>query len=131
MKQDADKGNAHSQFNYGNCLKKGEGVRKDLKEAARCYKMSADQGNANGQVNYARCLQSGEGVSNNGVSVGGKQLLQKYTTFNAISNAISSPKEIRRITFKHNFTGYVYSFNPSNALKKLFCHINYRIIISK
>jgi TPR repeat protein len=63
LKQDADRGDSSAQFNYGNCLKNGKGVSKDLKEAARYYKMSADQGNAHGQNNYGDCLRNGEGVS--------------------------------------------------------------------
>jgi serine/threonine protein kinase len=58
----ADQGDAGGQYNYGICLKNGEGVAKDLKEAARYYKMSADQGNAFGQDKYGICLGEGEGV---------------------------------------------------------------------
>jgi tRNA A-37 threonylcarbamoyl transferase component Bud32 len=61
----ADQGNAWGQNNYGNCLKNGLGVGKNLSEAAKYYKLSADQGNASGQINYGHCLDNGLGVGKN------------------------------------------------------------------
>jgi TPR repeat protein len=59
LKQDADKGNAVAQYNYVCCLKNGEGVTKDLREAARYFKMSADKSFAASQNSYAFCLKNG------------------------------------------------------------------------
>jgi TPR repeat protein len=61
----AAEGDATGQYNYGYCLQYGEGVDRDLSEAARYYKMAADQGLAIAQNNYAFCLQEGEGVDKN------------------------------------------------------------------
>jgi hypothetical protein len=38
------------------CLKKGEGVSKDLKRGAYYFKLAADQGDATAQNNYGMCL---------------------------------------------------------------------------
>ena len=46
----------------GYCYANGEGVAKDLSEAARLYKLAAKQGNANAQANLGFCYYSGEGV---------------------------------------------------------------------
>jgi serine/threonine protein kinase len=59
----ADQGNALGQNDYGVCLENGEGVPKNLSEAARYFKMAADQGNAVGQNNYAICLERVEGIT--------------------------------------------------------------------
>ena len=64
-KTSADQGNATAQFIYGVLLTKGDGVPRNLSEAARYYKMSADQGNAEAQFHYGTCLANGEGVSRN------------------------------------------------------------------
>jgi TPR repeat protein len=46
-------------------LKNGEGVPKNLVEAAKYFKLSADQGHAAGQNNYGFALKYGEGVPKN------------------------------------------------------------------
>jgi TPR repeat protein len=63
LKVAADQGDAVAQFNYGVCLKKGEGVQIDFKGAAHYFKLAADQGFAAAQLNYGNCLKNGEGVS--------------------------------------------------------------------
>ena len=56
-------GDHRSLFNYGWCFERGEGVPRDLSEAARYYKVAVDQGFAAGQNNYrACCLELGEGA---------------------------------------------------------------------
>jgi TPR repeat protein len=58
----ADQNYAVAQFNYGNCLAKGEGVPLDLIEAAKYYKLAADQNYARGQFTYGWCLEYGLGI---------------------------------------------------------------------
>jgi serine/threonine protein kinase len=53
----ADQGNALGQNSYGLCLENGEGVAKNLSEAARYYKMSADHGDERAAERYRLCLQ--------------------------------------------------------------------------
>jgi hypothetical protein len=59
----ADQRNAAAQFNYGNCMQKGEGVRVDFQGAAHYFKLAAAQGHANAQCSYGRCLHNREVVS--------------------------------------------------------------------
>jgi TPR repeat protein len=61
-KLSADQGNALSQYNYGFCLREGEGVEQDFRMAAYYFKLSADQGHALSQFCYGVCLAKGEGV---------------------------------------------------------------------
>ena len=49
MKSGADLGLPEAQISYGSFLQNGLGVKQDLKEASRYYKMAADQGFAEGQ----------------------------------------------------------------------------------
>jgi hypothetical protein len=63
LKVQADNGDGAAQNSYGLRLLEGEGVAKDLKEAARYFKLSADQGNSTGQNSYGVCLLNGEGVA--------------------------------------------------------------------
>ncbi len=44
---------------------RGDGVQKDLPEAARLYKIAADMGYAAAQYTYSACLISGQGVAKN------------------------------------------------------------------
>ena len=44
-KMSADKGNPSAMFNYGDMLRKGDGIKENKAEAAKYYKMSADKGN--------------------------------------------------------------------------------------
>jgi TPR repeat protein len=44
LKATADRGDAVAQNTYGICLKNGEGVSKDQKEAAHYFKLVSDRG---------------------------------------------------------------------------------------
>jgi TPR repeat protein len=48
-------------------LAHGEGVSKNVVEAAQYFKLSADQGNVDAQFNYGLALKKGTGVSENRV----------------------------------------------------------------
>jgi hypothetical protein len=61
----ADQGNAYAQNEYGNCLKNGEGVARNLPEAVQYFRMSVDQGNAAGENSYGMLLLRGEGIDKN------------------------------------------------------------------
>jgi TPR repeat protein len=63
LKLVADQRIVFAQFNYGNCLQKGEGVEIDFRGAAHHFKLAADQRTPFAQLNYGLCLQKGEGVS--------------------------------------------------------------------
>jgi TPR repeat protein len=53
---------ADAQWEYGDRLEYGKGVRIDLIEAAKYYKMSAHQNYAPAQFAYGACLEDGKGV---------------------------------------------------------------------
>ena len=63
IKELAEKGDAISQYNLGWYYANGEGVSKDLAEAAKWYRKSADQGNAYAQYNLGWYYANGKGVS--------------------------------------------------------------------
>ncbi|MEI8248806.1 MAG: tetratricopeptide repeat protein, partial [Lentisphaerota bacterium] len=63
--QDAKQGNADAQYNLGLCLKKGDGVEKNLVEAVKWFRKAAVQGHAQGQLNLGVCLKKGDGVEKN------------------------------------------------------------------
>ncbi|MGZ4779630.1 MAG: hypothetical protein ACXV5L_10555, partial [Thermoanaerobaculia bacterium] len=56
------KGFAPSQNNLGEVYQRGEGVTKDLEEAARWYRLAADQEYSAAQRNLGLMYQTGEGV---------------------------------------------------------------------
>jgi TPR repeat protein len=49
-------GNPYSQWKYGNLLAEGEGIARNLIEAAKYYKMAADQGDSCAQWQYDSLL---------------------------------------------------------------------------
>ena len=51
-----------SQFNLALSYDKGEGVPKDLPEAAKWWRKAADQGFAEAQRNFGICFLRGDGV---------------------------------------------------------------------
>ena len=51
--------------NLAECYSSGTGVRKNLTEAARLYRVAGDMGNACAQYSFAHCLQRGEGMQYN------------------------------------------------------------------
>ena len=55
-------GNASAQLNLGALYYAGQGVNKDLKEAAKWMRQSAQQGNGRAQFNLAMMYAQGEGV---------------------------------------------------------------------
>jgi len=64
-KKAAKQGNAEAQNCLGVCYEDGNGVTKDLSEAAKWYRKAADQGNAAAQCNLGLCYDKGEGVTKN------------------------------------------------------------------
>ena len=53
--------------NLANCYYRGEGMLKNLPEAARLYRIAAEMGNAISQFGLGVCLQQGQGVPYNPV----------------------------------------------------------------
>ena len=58
----AEAGDAEAQFEVGKAYDLGEGVEKDLAQAAVWYKKSASQGNMKAQNNLGLAYKNGEGV---------------------------------------------------------------------
>ena len=58
----AAQGDAMAQLGLAGLYRSGEGVRRDLAEAARLYRLAARQGNPDAQVNLARLLLEGGGI---------------------------------------------------------------------
>jgi TPR repeat protein len=63
IKAKAESGEAESQFQLGRRYDKGEGVPRDLVEAAKWYRKAAEQGLAKAQDNLGVCYDRGEGVA--------------------------------------------------------------------
>lgn len=63
FREDADKGDAESQFMLGELYCDGYGVEQDYSEAAIWYRKAAEQGHAVGQNNLAWCYYNGYGVT--------------------------------------------------------------------
>jgi TPR repeat protein len=55
--------NRNAQTSSGKCLRDGDGIERDLVQAARYFKLSADQGDSNGQSRYGACLHEGNGIA--------------------------------------------------------------------
>lgn len=66
LRQAAEKEHAEARYELGLCYVYGEGVREDLKEAARLFRLAAEQGLIEAQRELARCYKYGEGVAPNG-----------------------------------------------------------------
>ena len=62
-KKAAKQGNAEAQNCLGVCYEDGNGVTKDLSEAAKWYRKAAEQGNAAAQCNLGVCYYNGYGVT--------------------------------------------------------------------
>ena len=58
----AEQGNANAQFFLGVMYDKGQGVRQDLREAARWFRKAAEQGHAEAQFNLGAMYDNGQGV---------------------------------------------------------------------
>jgi len=65
--KEAESGNADAQFNLGAMYDKGEGVTKDLAEAAKWYRQAAEQGLAVAQSNLGSMYANGEGVQKDSI----------------------------------------------------------------
>lgn len=48
--------------NYGKCLEKGRGMKKDLKQAMQMYKSAAQKDYAKGYLKVGKCHKFGRGV---------------------------------------------------------------------
>lgn len=62
IKKRAAEGDPAAQFDLGTMYDVGEGVVRDLKEAAKWYRKAAEQGEVAAQYNLAIMFDSGEGV---------------------------------------------------------------------
>ena len=63
LKEAADKGHDGAQATYGLALEfQNFGVKRDVRESVRYYKMSSDQGSLKGMYFYADMLEEGKGV---------------------------------------------------------------------
>ena len=65
LMDEADAGNAISQYNLGVCYAKGNGVEVDLAETVRWLRKAAEQGLPQAQFNLGMCLSRGVGVEKN------------------------------------------------------------------
>src|SRR4029078_584989 len=62
-KAKAKAGDAKSQFELGRRYDKGEGVPRDLVEAAKWYRKRAEKNSADAQTTLGACYGNGEGVA--------------------------------------------------------------------
>ena len=56
------RGHADAEYNLGLCFFEGEGVKKDMVEAAKWFRKAAEQGHVGAQYYLAECYHSGDGV---------------------------------------------------------------------
>ena len=61
-REHAEKGNAKSQFNLGECYKNGWGVPQNHEEAVKWFRMAAGQGHVWAQLQLGMCYEFGEGI---------------------------------------------------------------------
>ena len=59
-----------SMLRIGRCYETGDGVGKDLAEAAKWYRMAAEEGHAQGMFELSKCYTFGFGVRKNRVTAG-------------------------------------------------------------
>ncbi len=59
----AEQGDAEAQYNLGLCYEDGEGVTRDLCEAAKWWRKAAEQGYAQAQFDLGCCYAAGLGVA--------------------------------------------------------------------
>jgi len=62
LRKKAEAGDAKSQYNLGVCYANGEGVEKDVTEAAKWFRKAADQGFAQAQFQLSAYYYTGTGV---------------------------------------------------------------------
>ena len=58
----ADQGDAHGQFNLGDCYRLGHGVAQNYVEAARWFRLAAEQGDPDAQYYLGTLYDAGQGV---------------------------------------------------------------------
>ena len=63
LRKAAEQGHANAQCSLGNCYDFGQGVTKDLNEAAKWYRKAAEQGLARAQFCIGLSYKNGEGVT--------------------------------------------------------------------
>ncbi|CAG8448932.1 9806_t:CDS:2 [Diversispora eburnea] len=91
FKEAADEGDMpEAQLRYGNCLFKGEGVIRNLTEAAIYFKKAAENGNATAMFNMGKIYYYGMGI-NQDISEGEKYL--KLAAYNKQKQAVEMCKE--------------------------------------
>jgi TPR repeat protein len=61
----ADLGYPSAIYRYGECLWAGNGVERDLNQAAQYFFRGAEQGNISSLVRYGKCLCTGLGAEQN------------------------------------------------------------------
>jgi TPR repeat protein len=61
----AEKGDANAQFQVGVMFSGGQGVKQDLPEAIRWFRLAADQGNADAQYSLGQEYAIGDGIEKN------------------------------------------------------------------
>jgi serine/threonine protein kinase len=110
----AEKGHSGGQANYGFCLYNCKGVRKNLAEAAKYFKLAADRGHAYGQNHYALCLEKGNGVA--------QDLLEaaKYYKM-AMKQGYRGAEECFRRCAKRTKWGVPLNLNEYEKIKELGC----------
>ena len=62
LQKAAEKGDAEAQFCLGKRFFNGDGVEKDMAEAAKWWRMAAEQDMAEAQYNLGICYLNGDGV---------------------------------------------------------------------
>ena len=65
LKSSAESGNAQAQYQLGHCYYKSYGVKKDIAETVKWWRLAAEQGFAKAQYDLALCYYEGEGVQQN------------------------------------------------------------------
>ncbi len=111
----AQQGDASSQFELGLKFAKGDGVEKNLDEAARWYRKAADQGDASAQCNLGFCYYNGLGVA--------KDLSEAFRLFEASANQgnadaqanLASMYELGQATPKDDSKALEYCLKAANG----------------
>jgi TPR repeat protein len=113
----ADDGNAAAQFNLGQMYRLGQGVPKNVVEAARLYHLAAAQGDAQSQYNLGVMYYNAEGVTRNFVfshmwltlsatsgaenAVRNRTMLAKQMTPEQITEALQLARACKQRDFKN------------------------------
>lgn len=79
-----------AQLRYGNCLFKGEGVKKNITDAAEYFKRAAENGNATAMFNMGKIYYHGMGVKQD---IGEGERYLKLAAYNKQKQAVEMCKE--------------------------------------